>query len=70
MDFEVAKDIMLPFGKHLGRTVDEIAGSNEGLRYLDWVSDQPWLRGDLKDAISSYLENPGIQKELNQLMED
>lgn len=35
--FEDARAFVMPFGKFQGQTLEEIASTPEGLRYLDWA---------------------------------
>lgn len=39
MTIDEAESVVMPFGKHRGRTIREIADTDEGLLYLDWASD-------------------------------
>jgi uncharacterized protein (DUF3820 family) len=68
MTFDQAKTFVMPFGKHKGRTLEQIASDDEGLQYLDWLFGE---RGDggfqLDRALVAYLEDPSIQKELEDL---
>jgi len=36
---ERARDFRLPFGRHTGRTVGELAGTKEGRSYLAWAAE-------------------------------
>lgn len=51
-----------------GMTIDEIASSDDGLRTLDWLSDQLWVSGDLSDALAVYLSDQSIQREVALLL--
>ncbi len=68
--FNQAKKYVMPFGKHKGETIDSIASTDEGLKYLDWLygevttSSVPQLRVMLK----IYLEDETIAKELKKLI--
>lgn len=61
---------VVPFGKYKGRTLDSIASDNEGLRYLDWVRGQDWLRDQLKEAIDEYLDDPVNARDLDAALGD
>ena len=69
MTFKEAADFIMPFGKYRRDTLDEIAKTDAGLKYLDW------LRGERKSGVESggvdralcvYLDDPAIAKELRQ----
>jgi hypothetical protein len=70
MTFDDAKATTLRFGKHAGRTLDEIASDDEGLKYLDWLVSQPWLQKPMKEALEVYLDDPGIARDLENLLGD
>ena len=66
MTFKESQDYVLTFGKYNGETLDQIAGSDEGLVYLDW------LYGELPEnqtryALAAYLSDPSIKKELERI---
>lgn len=77
MPFAEAANFVLNFGKfkHLPkeqRTLDKLASTDSGLRYLDW------LRGSLhercldwqvytRDALDAYLSDPAIARELGKV---
>jgi len=61
-------DTQIPFGKYRGRTIDQVAKSDAGLRYLDWlrgVAEKTWL----KDALDGYLNDPAMARELDRLID-
>lgn len=67
MTFDRAKGFEMPFGKHKGRTLDDIAQDGDGLRYLDWMRNAREDEGknmDVDKALRAYLNDPSIQKEL------
>jgi uncharacterized protein (DUF3820 family) len=61
---------VLPFGKYRGRTLDDIASTDEGLQYLDWLIGQPWISGLLEGKLLTYLADPAIRRELDRILED
>lgn len=67
MEFRQARDFRMPFGKHIGKTLDEIASTDQGLLDLDHYRGEPWLRDPAKEAIESYLDDPTIAKDLDRL---
>ena len=68
MTFKEAAAFVMPFGKYKSSTLDSIASTDEGLLYLDYMrgelSDGPALR-----AISVYLDDPSIKRELEGIGE-
>ena len=59
---------MLLYGKHEGKTLDMVAATDEGLRYLDWL--RGYAHGDLAEALNVYLDDPTIRKDLEELLEE
>lgn len=49
---------VLSFGKFKGSSLGEIAEKENGLDYLDWMSEQPWIkdRQGLSEALEGFLE--------------
>ncbi len=68
LTFDDVKDVPLPFGKHKGQTLDEIAETDDGLKYLDWLVGQHWLRGDLRNCVEAYLADETIKADVKRLM--
>ena len=62
--------IALPFGKFKGMSLNDIAKSDRGLLYLDWLVGQPWLKGNLKADITAYLKDPAIADEIKRLVKE
>ena len=69
MDRDHAKKYTLFFGKYKGRTLDDIAASDEGLLYLDWLRGQRWFEGIPREAVEAYLRDITIQNEIVAAME-
>jgi hypothetical protein len=69
-------DFSLNFGKHKGRTIAEIANhglDHEGLRYLDWLVGQAFVKDDkpaLLRALREYLGRPDISRSLELALEE
>jgi hypothetical protein len=64
-------DFVMRFGQHRGKTLDQIAHTDEGLKYLDWLAglpDAPWKRGAIQRA-REYLADPAIAAELKELLD-
>ena len=61
---------IMPLGKYKGQTLDAIGSDNEGLRYLDWLRGQDWVRESLMEALDGYLDDPVIARELDDALED
>ena len=70
MNFKEAESTVLPFGKYRDRTIDSVASTDEGLRYLDWLIGQDNLYGEFKEALEVYLGDQSIQEEVVKAVED
>lgn len=66
--FEDAQEFVIKFGKYKGITLDAIASTDDGLKYLDWLRGQAWLNDPLKKHVLNYLNDPTINKELEKLL--
>ncbi len=69
MTFKDASQYVVFFGIHKGETLDQIASTDKGLRYLDWLIGSSIASGNknLRQALEIYLGDPAIQKELEAL---
>jgi hypothetical protein len=69
--FEYTKNYRLRFGpkNYVGRTLDEIARQDDGLKYLDQLLGQDWVFQDTKDIIKAYLGNEAIKRDLESLLQ-
>ncbi len=66
-----ARDTVIPFGKHKGRTFDEVASSTSGLLYLDKQRGRDWVREnhpELAWALDAYLSEPGVARDLDRAL--
>ena len=70
MDFRTAASFTLYFGKYTGKTLDQIAESDEGLLYLDWLLAEGWLGEVPKMHVKAYLGDLAIAKDLTRAVED
>jgi uncharacterized protein (DUF3820 family) len=61
---------VMPLGKYSGRTLDEIAATDKGLRYLDWMIGQEWVRDPLKANLKEYLALSAIARDLDRITEE
>jgi len=68
--FDQAKNYVLKFGPpHIrGKTLDEIAKTNKGLRFLDGLVDRSFLTEYTNSYIRAYLSEPGIKRDLENLI--
>jgi hypothetical protein len=67
MTFAEAKAFVMHFGKYEGKSLDEIATSDQGLRYLDWARGALRLDFHTKNAVEAYLNDPTIAKDVANL---
>lgn len=63
-------ECVIPFGKHKGKTIDQIAKTDEGLRYLDWLAGQDIWNHQVRLALNEYLSDPLIKDELDKLIKE
>lgn len=63
-EFKAAQKFVLKFGTHRDKPIDVAAETDDGLLYLEWLRDQPWVRDPLKRHLDVYLTDSTIQKEL------
>ena len=62
------KELVLRFGRHNGKTIEQIGESDDGLKYLDWLVGETWLEVITKRVIRKYLSDPTIKAELSKLV--
>ena len=67
---DILGSIELPFGKFKGMSLDDIAKTDRGLLYLDWLVGQTWLKGNLKAEITAYLQDPAIADEIKRIVKE
>ncbi len=70
MTFEEASEFVMPLGKHKGHALDDIANSNDGLKYLDWLRGQDWVYGRTAEALAAYLDHSPIARDLETAIGD
>jgi len=67
MTFQQATAFKMPFGKHRGKTLGELAAEDDGLRYMGWLLGEKEKgadkRNDVLLALQAYLSDPSIKKE-------
>jgi uncharacterized protein (DUF3820 family) len=68
MTFAESKIVVVPFGQYRGRTLDDIARTDEGLLYLDWLRGQGVQSEPLKTALDTYLDDAGIAADLMKVV--
>lgn len=61
---------VLGFGKYKGQSIDSIATSDAGLKYLDWLVGQSWVFADVRKCLEEYLGDPVIKRELERLINE
>ncbi len=58
----------MPFGKFKGQTLREIADTDEGLKYLDWLlSGEIDLRPATREALEEFVALPHIEREMDRV---
>lgn len=69
VSFIAAQKCTIPFGKFKDKTLDEVASSDEGLRYLDWLRGQKTY-GYFGTCLEVYMSDPTIKREVERVIED
>lgn len=70
MTFEEAKHTKLYIGDYKGWTIFEIAATDQGLKWLDWLVGQTWFKMYTQfKAVKVYLDDPAISAEVARLLE-
>jgi hypothetical protein len=64
------RNYRLTFGKHKGQTLDQIASTPEGLKYLDWLVDWFTLDPDVKKILLSFLSDPNVKLDLERTFDE
>lgn len=71
MTYQEAAAYRMPLGKHAGKMLDDIAATDAGLLYLDWLRGERdkggGIRSRLDEALASYLDDKTIAAELAKL---
>ena len=65
--FSQSQIFQMPFGKHRGKALDEIAQTDDGLLYLDWILGELG-EGTTKENVSAYLGDPTIAADVKKLV--
>ncbi len=65
--FKEAQGFRLMFGKYRGETLDDIASTDEGLKYLDWLLGESDANAHSYPYLSAYMNDPSIKRELENL---
>ena len=68
MTFREAADYVLPWGQHKGRSLDSVAETDEGLKYLDWLRGRVTKDLRTKEALDAYLGDKTISAELDRIL--
>ena len=66
MVYKEAAAYLMPFGKHKGRTLHDIALADKGLGYLKWLQNerrQNTSRTDVDTALAAFLNDPKTQRD-------
>ncbi len=77
MNFNEAKVFIVPWGKPKGYPIDEVAATDSGLSWLDWMRGVLDTEGELefaperrafREALRVYLNDPVIAGDLEKLL--
>lgn len=72
--FTQAANLVIPFGKYKGKTIDEVGVTDAGLLYLDWMRGERKSKAasftDIDQALAIYLEDETIAADLDKMKQD
>jgi hypothetical protein len=75
IEFAEASAYLFEFGRYIGMTMDDIAKTNRGLLWLDWLRSaletkpqQTQLDRITLKHLRVYLDDPTIEKDLRELV--
>lgn len=66
---EQACKFKMPFGKHVGKTLDDITLIEKDVRYLDWLVGQN-PQTEVYQALKCFLAIPWVARLVEQSLED
>ncbi len=69
MNVRQAGSVIIPFGKYRGRSIDSVASTDEGMRYLVWLVDRAGP-GRFAVALKAYMADPAVKREVDRIVED
>ena len=67
--FHAAKKFVIPFGKYRGKTLNEVAETDEGLTYLDWMRGLGDLYEDTRRALDNFLNHEPVARDLQAALD-
>lgn len=70
MTFDDAKGFIVPFGRFKGETIDEVATTDAGLLYLDWLVGMHYTKGMFREALRTYLSDNSIAAEIRKIQRE
>lgn len=66
--FDQSREYILKFGKYRGMKLDDVAKTDEGLVWLDWILGRSWMQGITRDNILSYVNK--MKQELDNILRE
>lgn len=80
MTQEDAGKFRFPFGKYIGRSLEDVCKSDEGLLYCDWLMGEMevamkrgqstgWPQRDTLQALKEFLDNPAMEQQIEEALE-
>ncbi|MAF05115.1 hypothetical protein [Herbaspirillum sp.] len=69
MTYQEAAMTVIHWGKHSGKTLEEIARTDEGLLYLDWARGAGYGSRSCQEALGAYLADADVETELARALE-
>ncbi len=68
MTFQQSCQFKLPFGKHRGKTLNQVAETDEGLTYLDWFRGLD-LYPETREAVETFLNHEPVARDLRAALD-
>lgn len=65
--FKEAAAFKVSMRRYVGKSLNEIASTDEGLKFLDWLIGEKIHDRYLEAALTVFMADPAIQKELRDI---
>lgn len=71
MTFREAQAFIIPYGKYRDQTIDQVASTDAGLLYLDWLRghrESKSVDSPFDVALGVYLDDPSVARDVQVLL--